>query len=150
MGKVLEKVILKIVQRYIEEANLLNASQFDFRPHHSKTLQSMRLADHVKLNFNKNISTAAVFLDIEKALDTTWHPVLLYKLSKLEFSSSMIKLITFFLSKRKLRISEDSVMSTLREMQVWALQVSELSTRLYSMYTNDIPFTRCLSGPLCK
>jgi hypothetical protein len=39
------------------------------------------------------MSTAAVFLDIEKAFDTTWHPGLLYKLSKLQFSTSLIKLI---------------------------------------------------------
>jgi hypothetical protein len=31
------------------------------------------------------MSTAAVFLDIEKAFDTTWHTGLLYKLAKMEF-----------------------------------------------------------------
>jgi hypothetical protein len=36
------------------------------------TLQCMRLVDHVTLNFN-NMSTAGVFLDIEKAFDTTWN-----------------------------------------------------------------------------
>jgi hypothetical protein len=41
--------------------------------------------------------TAAVFLDIEKAFDTTWHPGLLYKLSKLQFSKNLIKLISSFL-----------------------------------------------------
>jgi hypothetical protein len=82
-GKVFEKVILEIVRRHIEEKNLLNASQFGFRVRHSTTLQYMRLADHVTLNFNNNMSTAAVFLDIEKAFGTTWHPGLLYKLSKL-------------------------------------------------------------------
>jgi hypothetical protein len=61
----------------------------------------MRLTDHVTLNFNNNMSTAAVFLDIEKAFDTTWHFGLLYKLSKLEFSTSLIRLIGSFLSKRK-------------------------------------------------
>jgi hypothetical protein len=84
MGKVFEKVILEIVKRHIGENNLLNASQFGFRAHHSTTLQCMRLADHVTLNFN-NMSTAVVFLDIEKAFDTTWQPGLLYKLSKLQF-----------------------------------------------------------------
>jgi hypothetical protein len=39
------------------------------------------------------MSTAAVFLDNEKAFDTTWHPGLIYKLSKFEFSTSLIKLI---------------------------------------------------------
>jgi hypothetical protein len=64
----------------------------------STTLQRMRLADHVTLKFNSNISTVAVFSDIEKAFDTTWHPGLLYKFSKLEFSTNLIKLISPFVS----------------------------------------------------
>jgi hypothetical protein len=48
------------------------------------------------------MSTAAVFLDIEKAFDTTWQPGLLYKLSKLQFLTSLIKLIGSFLSQKSL------------------------------------------------
>jgi hypothetical protein len=70
-GKVFEKVILEIVNRHIGEKNLLNASQFGFRARHSTTLQCMRLADLVTFHFNNNMSTAAVFLDIEKAFGTT-------------------------------------------------------------------------------
>jgi hypothetical protein len=54
----------------------------------------MRLTEHVTLNFNNKISMAAVFLDIEKAFDTAWHPGLIYKLSNLEFSTSLIELIS--------------------------------------------------------
>jgi hypothetical protein len=64
------------------------------------TLICMRLTDHVTLNFNY-MSMAAVFLDIGKAFDTTWHTGLLYKLSELEFSTSLIKLIISFLSEGK-------------------------------------------------
>jgi hypothetical protein len=53
----------------------------------------MRLTDHVTLKFNNNMSMAAVFLDMEKAFDTRWHPGLLYKPSKLRFSAKLIKLI---------------------------------------------------------
>jgi hypothetical protein len=60
----------------------------------------MRLTDQVTLNFNNKISTAAVFLDIEKAFYMTWHSGLLYKLSKLEFWTSLIKLIGSFVSQR--------------------------------------------------
>jgi hypothetical protein len=42
-------------------AGQANASQFGFRTDHSMMLQCMRLADHVTLNFNNNMSTAAVF-----------------------------------------------------------------------------------------
>jgi hypothetical protein len=41
----------------------------------------MRLTNHVTLNFNNDLYTVAVFLDIEKAFDTTWHTDLLYELS---------------------------------------------------------------------
>jgi hypothetical protein len=63
-GKFLEKIILQIVQRHSGGRNLFNASQFGFRARHSTTLQSMRIADHVTLNFNNKMSTAAVLLDI--------------------------------------------------------------------------------------
>jgi hypothetical protein len=69
----------------IKERYMLNATQFGFRARHSTMLQCMRLTDHVTLNFNNNMSTAAVFLDIEKSFYITWHIVFLYKLLELKF-----------------------------------------------------------------
>jgi hypothetical protein len=76
---------------HTEERGLLNDSQFGFHACHNMTLQFMKLTDHVTLNFNDNMSTTTVFLDIKKAFDTTWNCDLVYKLSKLEFSTSLIK-----------------------------------------------------------
>jgi hypothetical protein len=73
----------------------------------------MRLTDDVALNFN--MSTAAVFLDIEEAFDTTWQSGLLYKLSKLEFSKSLIKLFGSFLSEIKFSVSVEGEISTTRK-----------------------------------
>jgi hypothetical protein len=70
-SKLLKKVILKIVQRHNYERDLLNASHFGFRAHHSTTLQGTWLMEHVTSNFNNNMSTTAVFLDTEKVFDTT-------------------------------------------------------------------------------
>jgi hypothetical protein len=67
----------------------------------------MRLTDYVTLNFNHKIFMAAVLLDIEKAFDTTWHPDLIYKLSTLELSTTLIKLINSFFSQGKFRVSVD-------------------------------------------
>jgi hypothetical protein len=67
-GKLFEKVILKIVQKRIEERELPNANQFGFRVRDGTTLQCVRLTD-VTLNVNDNMSTAEVLLDIEKAFD---------------------------------------------------------------------------------
>jgi hypothetical protein len=149
-GKLFEKVVLKIVQRHNEKRGLHNASQFGCRARHSTTLQCMRLTDHVTLNFNNNLSTVAVILDIEKAFHTRWHPGLLYELSKLEFSINFIKLISSFLSQRKFRVSVEGEISTPREMQAGVPQGSVLSPTLYSIYINDTPQTTwCLSNPVC-
>jgi hypothetical protein len=56
-----EKVMLEFLETHIEEKGLLNASQFGFRARHSTTLQLMRLMDHMTLNFNNAMSTAAVW-----------------------------------------------------------------------------------------
>jgi hypothetical protein len=93
----------------------------------------MRLTDHVTLNFNNNMSTAAVFLDIEKAFDTTLHPGLLYKLSELHFWSSLIKLISSFFSNRKFRVMFEGELSTPRVMQAAVPQGSVLVPTLYSL-----------------
>jgi hypothetical protein len=63
------------------------------------------------------MSTAAVLLDTEKAFDTTWHPGLLYKLSELQFSASIIKLISSFLSSRAFTVSVEGELST-----AWRIQ----------------------------
>jgi hypothetical protein len=57
----------------------------------------MRLTYYVILNLDNNMATVAVFLHIEKAFDTSRHSDLLYKLSELEFLTSLIKLIASFL-----------------------------------------------------
>jgi hypothetical protein len=98
----------------------------------------MRLAD-MTLNFNNNISMAAVFLDIEKAFDTTWHHGLLFKLSKLEFSTSVIKLISSFLMEGKFRLLVEGEMSPPRYMQARVPPGSILSNTLHNLYINDIP-----------
>jgi hypothetical protein len=77
-GKLFVKLFLRTIQKHVEERNVLHASQFVFRADHSTTLQCTRLAYHITLNFNNNMSTAAAFLNIEKAFDITWHSGLLY------------------------------------------------------------------------
>jgi hypothetical protein len=65
----------------------------------------------------------------------------LYKLSELEFSTSLIKLISSVLSQRKFSVSVEGEMSAPREMRAGVPQGSVLSPTLYSMYINDAPQT---------
>jgi hypothetical protein len=85
------------------------------------------------------MSTAAVFLDIEKAFDTIWRFGLLHKLQELEFSTRIIKLIAYFLTDRKFKVWLEGEFSTPGETAAGVpqdLQDSVLATILYSLYIN--------------
>jgi hypothetical protein len=69
-GQTSLKTDIEKIQRHTDEINLLNVSQFGLCTHHNITLQCVRLAGYITLNFNNNMSTAEVFLEIEKAFDT--------------------------------------------------------------------------------
>jgi hypothetical protein len=128
--KQFEKVILKIVQRHPVKRSCFNAHQFDFRVRHRTTLTN----HDVTLNFNNNMSKTAAFLDIKKSFDVTWHFGLLYKLSELKCSISLIKHISSVLSQRNFRVPVEGEIFTPREMQAVVPQSSVLSTTLYSIY----------------
>jgi hypothetical protein len=134
--KLFEKLILRTLQKHIRERNLLNESQFGFLGDCSMKLQCTRLADHITLNFNNNMSMAAVFLDIEKALNKTWHSGILYKLSELACSTSLIKLIASFLTSRKFKVLVEGEFSTPRNIAAGVPQgsVLVLASILYSLY----------------
>ena len=63
-------------------------------------MQLARLVNHTTREFNHNKHTGAVFLDIEKAFDTTWHEGLIYKLIGYRFPRYIIHLIMFYLNNR--------------------------------------------------
>jgi len=52
--KLFEEVIQRIVKRHLVTNNLLNSSQFGFRARLNMTLQCMRLADNITMNFINN------------------------------------------------------------------------------------------------
>jgi hypothetical protein len=84
--------------------------------------------------FNNNMSTAAVFLDIERVFDTKWHCDLLYKLSELEFLRSLTKPIAYFLTDRKFKISVEGELFTGRNIAALVHQGSVLAPVLYSLH----------------
>jgi hypothetical protein len=103
------------------------------------TLQCIRLAGHITLNLKNNMSRVAVFSYIEKAFDRTWHSGLLYKLSEIQFSTSVIKLIDSFLTDRKFKFSLEGEFSVPRKIMASLPQGSVLAPVLYSLYINDAP-----------
>jgi len=139
LGKVTEKVILNKLQTIMIENSLLINEQFGFRGKHSTTHQLVRVTQYVTDNFNKNRSTGAVFLDIEKAFDRVWHTGLIHKLIEYKIPDSLILLLNSYLSNRTFFVQVEDKKSTSRPIKAGVPQGSILGPYLFSIFMNDIP-----------
>ena len=124
------------------EKQVIPDYQFGFRNSHSTSLQLARIIDLIVTGFNKRDSTIAVFLDIEKAFDTTWINGLIYKLIQTQISAPLIKLISTYLNNRKFCISVDGFHSDCKTINAGVPQGAVLSPILNNIYVADIPTRR--------
>jgi len=139
LGKVTERVILSKLQTFMLDNSLLIDEQFGFRGKHSTTHQLVRVAEYVTDNYNKNRSTSAVFLDIEKAFDRVWHPGLIHKLIQYKIPDTLIFLLNSYLSNRSFFVQVEDKKSTSRSIKAGVPQGSILGPYLFSIFVNDIP-----------
>jgi Reverse transcriptase (RNA-dependent DNA polymerase). len=104
LGKVYEKIILERFKKFVFTNNLIPDEQFGFIPGCSTTHQLIRLMEYITSGFERKMTTVAVFLDINKAYDSTWHTGLIYKLLSMNFPGELIRVIDSFLVRRSFRV----------------------------------------------
>lgn len=139
LSKIYERLILAHLQNNLRDK--IRPEQFAFRAEHSTTQQLTKLTHQLSQNFNNNINTASIFLDVEKAFDRVWHAGLLYKLSQLNIPTEIVKIIESFLTDRTFITKIEDSFSSIRHILAGVPQGSCLSPTLYLTYINDIPTT---------
>ncbi|KAL1137588.1 hypothetical protein AAG570_009287 [Ranatra chinensis] len=71
MGKILEKIILKRLNKFIHDNSPLRPERCGFHNQHSTSHQLLRVVESITRGFNEHRSTGGLFIDIEKAFDRT-------------------------------------------------------------------------------
>jgi hypothetical protein len=112
VGKLFENILLARVLLEVSERGLLRDEQFGFQPRHSTTLQLACLVERVNRNFDENLLTSAVSLDVAKACDTVCFKGHLYTLTVLSVPSYLVK--TIYLDCRTFQTSFQSATYTCR------------------------------------
>lgn len=139
MGKILEKVVLEKLKSHEKTYNTIIPEQFGFRPNHSTIHQLSRITDKITTNYNINKCTTLLTLDIEKAFDTVWHNGLIYKLTKNNLPTYLIKIIYSFLQNRTFQIRINKTVSNKFNITAGVPQGAILSPTLFLYFINDIP-----------
>jgi retron-type reverse transcriptase len=103
------------------------------------TLQLARLFERINRNFDDRRLTGAFFMDVAKAFDTIWVNGILYKLTVPNFSSYLVKTISYYVYCRTFEMSFQSATSTCRGIRAGVAQGGLISPVLFSLYLNDIP-----------
>ena len=99
----------------------------------------IRLETAVKIAFNNNRVTTAVFLDLSKAYDITWTNGLLYKLTTMDVKGPILKWLYNFLTERKIQVRVGNSLSDEMTMDKGVPQGSVLSPLLFNIMMSDFP-----------
>ena len=89
--KTYERIVRKVMVRYIEDNEILSKKQHGFRSGRSCLTQMLSHFDDILFGFtNYGFDTDSIYLDYAKAFDKVDHKLLLMELQKYGFSSQLI------------------------------------------------------------
>ena len=82
LSKIIEKMVTKHLNEYLNTNNLLNKHQYGFQSNKSTVHALLHAIDFISKAFSNNELVLLVFLDLRKAFDLVDHNILFLKLEK--------------------------------------------------------------------
>ena len=141
ISKVLEKLILKKINKDLNPQDWIPHHQFGFREAHSAVQQCHRITSVINKTMENQQYCTAAFLDVSQAFDTVRHPGLLFKIKRL-LPTKYHNLLTSYLNERQFEKKFNSEISTCFLIHSGVPQGSILGPILYTLYTSDLPTSR--------
>ena len=140
LGKIFERIIAQRLSSFLESKNLFSKYQAGYRKGRMTTEHILRLSEETCSSFKRKQVSMSLFLDAEAAFDKAWHDAIRYKLHHvLKLPNRLVRLISSFLTDRKLTVCVGKHKSKTITMRAGTPQGSALSPILYLILVNDVP-----------
>ena len=131
ISKVLEKLILRKINKDLNPQDWIPHHQFGFREAHSAVQQCHRITSVINKTMENQQYCTAAFLDVSQAFDTVRHPGLLFKIKRL-LPTRYYNLLTSYLNERQFEKKFNSEISTVFSSIL--VYPKEVSLALFSIH----------------
>ena len=98
--KIFKKIVNDEMIDYLTQYNILYKHESGFRAKHSTDLGLLSLNDKILKGFDNGLFTGKILIDLQKALDTIDHNILLEKLKAIAFCDNTINWFHSYLTDR--------------------------------------------------
>ena len=136
--KIIEKVIVKRLVKYMNEANLFNPHQHGFRKNRSCLSQLLEHYQVILRGLEDGNEVSVIYLDFCKAFDKVDHKIVQLKLQGLGISGNLLMWIASFLLGRRQIVTVDGQDSTEVSVRSGVPQGSVLGPLIFLILISDI------------
>lgn len=138
-GKLMERILQRRLEKFIESNNVLQQEQNGFRPGKSTSDVLSRLCYQIQRCFTIGGCCSVIYLDLKGAFDNVWRLGLLYKMANANIRGKILRWYSDYLTNRKIAVSLQG--NTSREFEIFAgvPQGAVSSPMLFNLMMSDMP-----------